>query len=66
MIELLGTMRNHTANMVKGWSKSKDYRMANHYKGEMEAFDTVLFMLEDESFYNNMKELFLKEKTEND
>lgn len=66
MIELLKVMRNHSINMVDFFSKSKDYRMANRYKGEAEAYDTVLLMLEDDDFYDDMKEVFLKEKAEND
>lgn len=58
---LLEAIKTSELGLAKNFRKSKDYTTANKYKERAYEIESIIMLLEDDKFYDNMKDIYLGE-----
>lgn len=56
---LLEAIKNSELGVAKGFRQSKDYTTANKYKERAHEIESIIMLLEDDRFYDSMKDIYL-------
>lgn len=58
---LLEAIKSSELGLAKNFRKSKDYTTSNKYKERAYEIESIILLLEDDKFYDNMKDIYLGE-----